>query len=255
MESIIKKIEQKNKYKMFQIRLIHFLSHIWSKEIQFQSYDIILIISPHPDDEVIGCAGLIQKMLKQKKEVYVLMVTEGEAVWENSLIDREELIAKRKEFMLTAARIIGLPYDHYIHLKWSDGKLSEAVSNHVKQHELVRIIESIKPSLIILPHPLEISGDHNAMNELLSHSLKISNRKIKIFYNRIHSIRFLREFILGWKKSFILSLSKEEYQTKIQALDAYYKPLAPFGKPYSGEFAKSLLFSMKWNKELFFEAD
>ncbi len=241
-------------YKMFQIRMIHFLSRIWSKEIQFQSYDRILIISPHPDDEIIGCAGLIQRLLKQQKDVYVLMVTKGEALWDSSLIDSVELISKREEFMLSAARIIGLPYDHYIHLGWSDGKLSETTGDKKKQHELAHIINFIKPSMILLTHPLEISIDHSSLYKTLSNSLKINSHKIKIFYYRIHSVRFLREFTLGWKKSFIIRLDKEEYQVKRLALDAYIKPITPFGKPYSGEFAKSLLLSMNWNKELFFEA-
>ena len=223
--------------------------------MQLQMSDRIMIISPHPDDEVIGCAGLIQKLLKLKKEVYVLMVTRGEAVWDSSLIDRDVLIAKRKELMLLAANIIGLPHDHFIHLGWSDGKLIEAVNNQEKQHELAHAINSLKPSLILLPHPFEISPDHNAINKLLSISLNKYNYKLRVFYYKIHSMRFLRELVLGWKKSFIINLEKEEYQIKKQALNTYNEPLAPFGKPYSGEFAPSLLFWTEWDKELFFEAD
>jgi len=176
-------------------------------------------------------------------------------VWDSSMIDTDELIAKREEFMLSAARIIGLPYDRYIQLKWNDGNLIEAVINPEKQHELARIIDSLKPSAVLIPHPLENSLDHNSMKKTLSNSLKISNYKTNIFYYRIHSVQFLYEFVLGWKKSFIVSLNREEYQIKQQALDAYIKPLAPFGEPYSGGFAPSLLFSMKWDKELFFEAN
>ena len=252
---MIKYIERRNFYKKIQIRTIQFLSCIWSKEMQLQSYDRILIISPHPDDEIIGCAGLIQKALKQQKEVYVLMVTGGEAVWDSSLIDRAELIAKRKELMLSAASIIGLPHDHFIHLGWSDGKLIETVENQEKQRKLVQVIDSVKPSLILLPHPFEISEDHNAINTILFNSLKISNNNFSVFNFKIHSMRFLREFILGWKKSYTISLDKEEYQIKRQALDVYIEPLTDFGKPYSGSFAPSLLFWMRWDKELFFEAD
>ena len=255
MLKILKKIERKTAYKMFQIKMIHFMSRIWSKEFRLQSDDKVLIISPHPDDEVIGCAGLIQKALKQQNEVYVLMLTRGEAVLDSSQIDKDVLIAKRKEFILTAAHIMGLPHDHYIYFEWGDGKLSETTNNQTNQYELAQIIDTIKPQIIFLPHPFEVSEDHSAINETLSKSLKTIDHKIKIFYYLVHSMRFLREFIPSWRKSHTLSLNKEEYQIKRQALDAYIKPLTPFGKPYSGGFAPSLLYHMKWDKELFFEAD
>ena len=245
----------KSIYKILQVRIIRFLSHIWSKDFQLQQYDKVLILSPHPDDEIIGCAGLMQQLLKQQKDVYIVMVTGGEAAWSTSLIDSDELIAKRKELTMSAAEIIGLPYNHYIHLGWNDGKLNETVNNQKKQNELIRIIDSIKPSIIMLPHPFEISTDHDALNETLSNSLKIRNSKINLFYYWVHSIRPLRSFVLGWKKSFIIRLDREEYQVKRKALDAYLKPLTPFGKPYIGELYPSLLFSMKWDKELYFEAN
>ena len=245
----------KSCYKMFQVRMIRFLTLIWSKEFQLQEFDKVLILSPHPDDEVIGCAGLIQKLLKQQKEVYVLMITGGGAAWSQSLIDTNELIAKRKELMFAAAGIIGLPHEHYIQLGWTDGELMDIVNKPEKQLEFVRIIESIKPYMILTPHPFEIIDDHNAVNVILNHSMKISNHKMKVFYYWVHAVRPLRGLILGWTRSFIVSLDKEEHQIKRRALDTYLKLLTPFNKPYSGELYKSLLFSMKWNKELFFDAN
>jgi len=235
--------------------MIRFLSQIWSKSFQFQQYDRILILSPHPDDEIIGCAGLIQKLLKHKKEVYVLMVTGGEAAWSASMIDSDELIAKRIELMFSAAEILKMSTDNYICLRWSDKKLNETVNNQEKHYELIRVIDSIKPSAILIPHPFETSKDHQALNKTLSNSLKISDSKYKILYYWVHSLRPFREFNLRWKKSFIVHLDKEEYQRKRQALYVYTESLTPFGKPYVGELYKSLLFSMKWDKELFFEAD
>ena len=244
----------KHCYKMLQIQMIHLLSFIWSKEFQIQRLDKVLILSPHPDDEMIGCAGLIQKLLKQRKEVYVLMVTGGENAWDSSLIDSGELIVKRRELMMSAAEIIGLPHEYYLHLGWSDGKLYETVNDPEKQHELAHIIHSIKPSIILLPHPFELSEDHKDLNSTLFNALKIREQKIKVFNYWVHSIKPLRGFLLGWKKSLIVSLNKDEHQIKLRALDAYVKPLTYFGKPISGNFYKALLYLMKWNKELFFEA-
>ena len=38
---------------------------------------VILILAPHPDDEVLGCGGIIKKMTSQKIEVWVLIMSRG----------------------------------------------------------------------------------------------------------------------------------------------------------------------------------
>ncbi len=40
--------------------------------------ETLLIIAPHPDDEVLGCGGLIKKIKKQGGKVYVLFLTVGD---------------------------------------------------------------------------------------------------------------------------------------------------------------------------------
>ena len=38
---------------------------------------IVLVIAPHPDDEIIGVGGTIAKRVKTGDEVYVCIVTKG----------------------------------------------------------------------------------------------------------------------------------------------------------------------------------
>ena len=39
----------------------------------------ILIISPHPDDDILGSAGLIQRARSLGKQIYVIYITNGDA--------------------------------------------------------------------------------------------------------------------------------------------------------------------------------
>ena len=41
----------------------------------FERSDRVLIISPHPDDDIIGCAGVIQRALKAGAKVKVVYTT------------------------------------------------------------------------------------------------------------------------------------------------------------------------------------
>ena len=45
--------------------------------MSLDSSDKLLVIAPHPDDEVIGCGGLIQKVKKAGGKVYVIFLTNG----------------------------------------------------------------------------------------------------------------------------------------------------------------------------------
>jgi LmbE family N-acetylglucosaminyl deacetylase len=43
------------------------------------SGDRVLVVAPHPDDETLGCAGLIQQALARGAEVHVVTLTNGDA--------------------------------------------------------------------------------------------------------------------------------------------------------------------------------
>lgn len=57
------------------------------------SYDGLLVLAPHPDDEVLAFAGLIDAYLKQDKPVEVVVTTDGDAycgaclLWKNASLD------------------------------------------------------------------------------------------------------------------------------------------------------------------------
>ena len=39
--------------------------------------NIIVILAPHMDDEVIGCGGVISRLVNQNKDVYIVFITDG----------------------------------------------------------------------------------------------------------------------------------------------------------------------------------
>lgn len=97
----------------------------------------VLIIAPHPDDEVIGCAGVIQRTLAAKKRVTVVILTNGDGYPALAAVvakkQREELTpedfvkagALRQSHSVAAMRRLGLPKEDLIFLGYPDSGLEK----------------------------------------------------------------------------------------------------------------------------------
>lgn len=97
----------------------------------------VLVIAPHPDDEVIGCAGVILRTLEAKKRVTVVLLTNGDGhVALTAAVakkEREQLTAEdfmkagalRQGHSVTAMKRLGVPREDLIFLGYPDGGLEK----------------------------------------------------------------------------------------------------------------------------------
>ena len=70
----------------------------------------IIIVAPHPDDEALGCSGLIQRTIENGKQVYVVILSGGGKSHQGCChIDESTLIASRHNLSRKVAEILGLP--------------------------------------------------------------------------------------------------------------------------------------------------
>ena len=67
--------------------------------IGFNSEDRVLILSPHPDDEAIGTAGVIQRALKQNAKIRVVCYTNGDSNQLAFIVYEKRLTFKKAEFL------------------------------------------------------------------------------------------------------------------------------------------------------------
>lgn len=69
----------------------------------------LVVVSPHPDDEVLGCGGLMQAALAAGVPVRVVSVTDGEACYpDQALWPPERLRDVRRHELAQALRALGL---------------------------------------------------------------------------------------------------------------------------------------------------
>lgn len=105
----------------------------------------IVVVAPHPDDEVLGCGGTLALLARASREVLVLGLTDGEACYPgSSRWPPGPLAIRRREERLEGLRRLGVesePLSFFI----PDGDVS-AVEDELSD----RIHDVLRPSDVVL---------------------------------------------------------------------------------------------------------
>src|SRR5689334_3911187 len=115
----------------------------------------VLVISPHPDDESIGCGGTLRKHVLGGDEVRVVFLTSGEKGGHG--LPPEETAPLREQEAVAAAKILGLARLEF--WRQPDGEL-EATPEVASR--LLDLLAAFRPHLVYAPHDREMHPDHRA---------------------------------------------------------------------------------------------
>lgn len=113
----------------------------------------VLIISPHPDDEAIGCGGAIATHVAAGDNVEVIFLTSGEKGGHGK--PEEETISTREDEAMMAANIFQLANIEF--WRQPDGSFE---ANTANVRRLMNKLESLLPDVIYVPHEQEDHPDH-----------------------------------------------------------------------------------------------
>jgi LmbE family N-acetylglucosaminyl deacetylase len=117
----------------------------------------ILVIAPHPDDEILGCGGTMIKNIKEGNEVYVCIVTKGYPPLFNA--ERTEL--NRKDTM-ACHKAIGVKETFY--LDFPSTQL-ETVPRFEFNGKILDVVRRLTPDEVYIPHWGDMQKDHQIVAE------------------------------------------------------------------------------------------
>lgn len=112
----------------------------------------VLVIAPHPDDEVLGCGGTIAHHAAQGDEVQVLVVTRAAP----DVYPSDDEVEVRQEAHAAHA-ILGIVNTHF--LDFPAPKL-DTVPGYQLANEIATVIRRYQPYTVYLPHRGDIHLDH-----------------------------------------------------------------------------------------------
>lgn len=231
--------------RQIRVTIIQCLLH---RSTSLQLKDKVLIVAPHPDDEVLGCSGLIQRMIENGKQVHIAILSGGGKSHQSCChIDESTLIDSRRNLSRKAAEILGLPLNQLHFLDYPDGRISY---NDPETQRLQTLIEKISPDAIFVPHKGEGWSDHIEAGKIVREIIRTKTTPIQL-YEYCVWFWYYNTWNIDWKNAFVLKMNQKEHRIKLKAIDAYVKPLAPCGKPWSGVLPRIFVKANQWNCELY----
>lgn len=133
-----------------------------------------LIVAPHPDDESLGCGGLIAKLRKQHCLVNVVITTDGSQSHPNSSnYPEKERIEVRSRELIHALQVLEVDETNIHFLEGKDAAFpqsNEPGFDNFKE-KLKIIISRVNPQLCLIPYELDPHCDHRSAWQLLNAAL------------------------------------------------------------------------------------
>jgi LmbE family N-acetylglucosaminyl deacetylase len=116
-----------------------------------------LVLAPHADDDLLGCGGLLARLVAGDTEARVLFLTDssgGDEVTD----DREAYGRRRRDEAIRALSVLGI--EDVRHLDIPDGRLAQHVD--AAAEEIRSALLDLRPDLVFSVSPLENTDDHRA---------------------------------------------------------------------------------------------
>lgn len=192
----------------------------------------ILVIVPHPDDEVLGCGGTIVKHTENGDNVYLCIATKAYTPdWP------EEFIRNREKEIKKSNEILGIKKTYF--LNYPTVKLDTILQKELND-SITKIVNRIKPNIAYIPFKGDLNKDHRLLFEASLVALRPLNHKVK----KILSYEILSETEWGqeievFKPNVYVDITKT-FNKKIEAMKAYKSELKDSPHPRSLEAIEAL---------------
>ena len=182
----------------------------------------VLVLAPHPDDEVLGCAGAVMRHVADGDPVSVVILTDGAF---GAGDRREDVTRVREEESLRAARVMGYGVPEFWRLPDRGLERYEPLAD-----DLSRSIDRLAPDWVYAPSWWEIHPDHFALaravasvlrRSLLATHLVLYEVGVPLHANRLLDITDLLERKQSAIACFESQLAHQAYDSQVLALNRF----------------------------------
>ena len=195
----------------------------------------ILILAPHPDDEVLGCGGVIRKFSELGHQVFILIVTRGSAKRYS-----DEKVQNVRQEALKAHKILGVSDTLFLDFPAPD---LDRVSKADMSSKIAEIIKKLEIEELFLPHRGDIHHDHQAVFNagLVAARPTGGNTVKKVYaYETLSETEWAAPFPSdAFIPTYFVDVTAQ-FEYKLQAMEQFKSQLRPFPNSRSLEAISSL---------------
>ena len=195
----------------------------------------VLVIAPHPDDEVLGCGGVIAKHLDEGNEVYVGIVTK-----ECEPLFGEEMDVENKKCALNAHKVLGVTDTFFLDMP---AAMLESVPRYQLNSSIDKLIRQIAPEEVYIPHRGDMHLDHKMITDACMVALR---PRFDYTVKRVYAYETLSESewdipnsVNAFLPNVFVDISRY-IDKKLSAMEQYKSQIAAFPNPRSIEAIKAL---------------
>lgn len=183
----------------------------------------VLVIAPHPDDEIIGVGGTIAKRAKDGDEVYVCVVTKGK-----SPLFNDEFIEQGRKECRKADKKLGVKETIFLDFP---AVMLETVPRYEFNGKISEVVNSIKPDEVYIPHRGDMQIDHQMVVDAAMVAVRPRGNN---YPKRVYAYETLSE--TGWNipnvvNEFIPTVYEDitdTYEVKLKAMAIFESQLSVF---------------------------
>ncbi|WOK05361.1 PIG-L deacetylase family protein [Imperialibacter roseus] len=195
----------------------------------------ILVVAPHPDDEVLGCGATMKKMAQSGAEVHVLVVTKGSPkMYTHEKVENVRAEARR------AHAILGVSQTRFLDFHAPE---LDITSNSAISREVASVINELQIDTLFIPHRGDIHHDHSAVfKACLVAARPVGNYFVKtiLSYETLSETEWAPPFA---DDAFIPTMFinvTETFVHKMEAMECFKSQLKAFPNPRSLHTIESL---------------
>ena len=183
----------------------------------------VLVIAPHPDDEIIGVGGTIAKRANDGDEVYVCVVTKGKPpVFNDEFIEQGRKECRKADKKLGVKETIFLDFP---------AVMLETVPRYEFNGKISEVVNSIKPDEVYIPHRGDMQIDHQMVVDAAMVAVRPRGNN---YPKRVYAYETLSE--TGWNipnivNEFIPTVYEDitdTYEVKLEAMAIFESQLSVF---------------------------
>jgi glycosyltransferase involved in cell wall biosynthesis/LmbE family N-acetylglucosaminyl deacetylase len=142
----------------------------------------VLVLAPHPDDELVGCGGTLCRLISAGAELAILQATDGAELASLEGLPEASRRAVRLEEAARVAAALGAKL-----FLWRERDQALRCSD-ATIHRLAALLDEVRPTHVFTPFLGDVHADHRSLSHILARALAVASVEPQVLQYEVWSL-------------------------------------------------------------------